>query len=121
MKKLLIPLMFVMLVACQTKPETPREIVLATKTAYAIALRTEVTYENLPRCSTVNGNPKICSKVAIIKTLQKASNAAWTAIQEANSVVKNPAFEKSAVDAAILSATALTDAFVKITDPLEIQ
>ncbi len=119
MRKLLIGLTAaIFLAGCTVKPETPAQDVYLAESDYAAALKVELAYSNLPRCGS---GPKICSKVSIIKTLQKSDDVAWAAIQQAQIAVRDPNYGDSAAKTAILSATALTNAFVSITNTLEIK
>ncbi len=118
MKKLLILLPLAIL-AC-TKPESPAQSVYLVESDYAASLRVELAYSNLPRCGKPT-SPKLCSQVSVIKKVQLADNLAWNAIKEAQVAVRTPGYGDNKVTTVVASATALTRAFVSITNTLEIK
>lgn len=113
----IIPMLFLM--ACTT-PETPAQAVFLAQSDYAVALRAEVAYSNLPRCSA-NKLVKLCSEVSVIKKLQKADNVAWAAIKQAQIAVRTPDFDQSKLVATVAVAKALTNSFVEITNELKVE
>jgi hypothetical protein len=119
MKKFLSLLPLVFLIACATpQTENPGQIVYQIQSGYAVALKTELAYSNLPDCST---GIKLCSKKDVIRQVQKADDLAWDAIQAAQTAVRTPGFGDSGVTTTIASARALTDAFIGITNTLKIK
>ncbi len=115
MRKILLLPLFLM--ACTSTPQTPAQDVYAAESSYASALRIELAYSNLPRCPKA----KLCSDVSVIKKVQKSDDLAWIALKEAETAVRTPGFDDSAVIATVASAKALTGAFVSITDKLGVK
>ncbi len=115
MKKLflIIPLI---LMACTT-PQTPAQTIYLVESDYAAALKVELAYSDLPRCDQPT-SPVLCSKVSVIKIVQKADNTAWAAIQEAQTAVRTPGYGENKMTTAISSAKALVKSFVSITSTL---
>lgn len=118
MKKLLI-LLPIILMSC-TKPDTPQQAVFAAENSYAIALRAELAYSNLPRCGKPT-SPIVCSDVSVIKKLQKSDDIAWIALKDAETAVRTPGYGDSKVTTTVASATALVKAFASITDKLGVK
>lgn len=115
---LLICLLFI--VACSTVPQTPGQGVYAAKATFAGALGAAVQYASLPRC--VEGVPVLqaCSDQGVLDDMKKASLAAQEALDEAEKVVRTPGVGDSAITAAVASASAAVEAFVKITQMVDI-
>lgn len=119
MKRFLVSLSVLLTVACAT-PETPAQAVYLAQSNYAAALKVEVAYSKLPRCG-MSDSPMLCSDPAIVKKVKTASDIAWTSIKEAQVAVRTPGFAESKVTTVVASATALTNAFVEITNTLGVK
>lgn len=119
MKKFLAILPIFFLISCVTTEKSGQAVYMA-QSDYAAALRIELAYSALPRCGKLN-SPKLCSDLNIIRKVQKADDVAWDALQEAQAAVRTPGFDDNRIVTAVASATALTKAFVRITDTLGIK
>lgn len=71
-----------------TPPETPEQIVFATKASFAAALALAVQYETLPRCAP-EAAVAPCSDVESVKTLRLSFNAASASLDAAETVVRS--------------------------------
>jgi hypothetical protein len=116
MKKLIL-LLPILLMACTAKPETPAQSVFLAESDYAAGLKIELAYSNLPRCPKA----KLCSDVSIIKKVQIADNVAYVALKDAQAAVRTPGYGDSKITTVVASATALTKAFVDITQTLGVK
>lgn len=116
MKKSLAALLLLLLIGC-THPESSAQTVYLIQSDYAIGLKAELAYSNLPRCGKPT-SPPVCSKADTIKKVQNADNYAWIAIQEAQVAVRTSGYGLSKITTTIASAKALTDVFVSIATSL---
>lgn len=122
MKKLIIALPLLFLMACSDKPllspdqaELPDKVVYRTQGYYNAAVALETAYDNLPACPT---SKPICSDVAIKKKIRKVDDAAFIAIKEAQLAVRTPNFGEGKVTTFVTTASALTKAFTDIAATL---
>ncbi len=118
MKKILLVLP-ILLMAC-TKPDTPAQDVYAAESTYAGALRLELAYSDLPRCGKPS-SPPLCSDQKVLKSVRTADDAAWEAIQQAQTAVRTPGYGDSKVTTVVASAQALTKAFVGVANQLKLK
>lgn len=119
MKKFLVSLGVLALVACSNASVTPNElpdkVVYRTQGYYNAAVVLETAYDKLPACPT---SKPICSDTAIKKKIRKIDEMAYVAIKEAQLAVRTPGFGEEKVATFVTSATALTKAFTDITETL---
>ena len=122
MKMLLALALTALLAACTTtgSTQTPAQTVFAATSGYNAALAVAVTYKNLPSCE-LPAAPKICSDKSVVSTLQKADDAAYVALQSAQTIVRTPTSTQSALDTAALWANEAVSALTKITNQLAVK
>jgi hypothetical protein len=105
------------LMACSTvglpTPKTPAQSVFELKATEGAALAIAVQYRNLPPCPTA---APICKTANVLTSLQAADNVAAGAIDNAERLVRDPAFKDApttvkaleAANAAVVALTTLT-------------
>ncbi len=116
MKKLFSGLMFALLAACSTTPQSPAQAVYAVQGNYAAALTIAVAYKQLPSCATTTAT--LCSKPDIVVKLQKADDVAYPALQAAQNTVRQPNAGANA-QTAIFAAEQAVAALTAITSTLQ--
>lgn len=120
MRKRLFGFLAILALTACTTPKTPSQAVYLAEGDFAAAVRIELAYDSLPRCTTPKAT-KICSDITIMRKVRKADDVAWAALQAAQAAVQTPGFGDNNIATAVASATALTTAFINITDTLKIK
>lgn len=118
MKRLFAGLMFALLAACSTAPQSPAQSVYAVQGNYAAALTIAVAYKQLPDCATTAAT--LCSKPDIVARLQKADDVAYPALQAAQNIVRQPNAGANATTA-IFAAQQAVAALTAITSTLTVK
>lgn len=118
MKRLFAGLMFALLAACSTTPQSPAQAVYAIHGDYAAALTIAVTYKKLPDCATTQA--VICSKPEIVARLQAADDKAFPLLQAAQNTVRLSGAGAN-IDTAIFAAQQAVSALTAITSTLKVQ
>lgn len=98
-------------------PKTPRQAVFTAQGAFLGAVTIANDYKALPDCSA--GGPPICKDAAILEKVRLGANAADATLKAAENTVKDPRFDGSVTDSAIVAATNAVDAFVGVTNALK--
>ena len=114
-KKLLLPILTIVLVGCASfEAKTPTQRVFAVQADFTGVLAAAVAYESQPRCvagqTFING----CSDQKIVDILRAAYKDAFAAIKAAQDVARTPGVSDSKITLAIATATAAVNAFTKI-------
>lgn len=91
-------------------PKTPAQTVFELKAAEGGALAIAVQYRNLPTCPVA---APICKTTNVVTSIQNADKVAAAAIDNAEALVRDPAFKDApaaikAIDAASATVSALT-------------
>lgn len=118
MKRLFAGLIFALLAACSTTPQSPAQAVYAVQGNYAAALTIAVAYKSLPDCAATTA--VLCKKADIVGKLQKADDAAYPALQAAQNIVRQPNAGANA-QTAIFAAEQAVSALTSITSTLQVK
>lgn len=107
----------------QTK--SPQVTVFEIKQHYDLALGVAVAYDNLPPCNPAlpgpDAPPIVCAKASVVKQIKLAKDVASPAVNGAEAAVRDPNFDKSAVDAIVASANQAVIALTAITVALQVK
>ncbi len=117
MKRLILASL--LLAGCATQQTNPQATIYNIKANFDIALQGVLVYDRLPPC--VSNGPKICSSAAATQKLAEASVVANTAIQSAETTVRDANFDKSKADAVITAANNAVIALTSILATLQVK
>lgn len=116
MRRLIAVAALLLLAGCQSvatttfDPSGAQKGVFALKSAYAVTLTAAVTYTDRPRCGRPT-SPVLCSEPSVVAQLRKADNAAFVAIDAAETAVRSLSANPTVVEAAVKGASGALDAF----------
>lgn len=119
--ELLVAIAFAsLLVACAGAPQTPAQAVYQVESDYAAALTIAVKYKALPVCN--DAAPQVlCSKPSIVATLQRADDAAYAALSEAQTLVRTPGIGADKLQTAISIAASALRVMTSVTVALVVK
>lgn len=108
------------LTSCVTipDPDSPAQKVYAATQLYNVALSVAVAYKQLPPCEQPAA-PVLCSDADTVETVQKADIAAFTALTQAQEIVRTSTATESALQSAVMWAQGAIRAFSEITNSLQ--
>lgn len=104
------------LAACATPEQgsgSAATSVYQAKLAYAAVLTGAVEYNNLPRCGRPT-SPALCSSQGAVEAMRKANLAARSALDSAESTVRDPAVKGNTAQLAVTAAGNAVDSFKEI-------
>ena len=102
---------------CATTPQNPAQAVYAAHGTYTVALTAAVKYKQLPACDKPT-SPLLCSKPEVVAQLQKADDVAFTALQTAQNIIRNPNAGQGAIQTALFNANQAVAAYLAIAKTL---
>lgn len=106
-----------LLTACATTPQNPAQAVYAAHGTYTVALTAAVKYKQLPAC-TLPAAPPLCAKPEVVAQLQRADDAAYTALSTAQKLVRSTTEGAGTIQGAIFNATQAVNAFAAVAKAL---
>lgn len=100
------------------QPDTAQQAVFETiALQYQTALDVAIAYDSLPPCE-VEPHPPLCSTTATVKAIKAAKDQASPVVKAAEAAVRDPNFDQSKVQAAIVIAQQAVAALTAITNQL---
>lgn len=121
MKRLLAVLAVVFtLGACAgTAPQSPQQVVFQASQAYVVAAKGANVYLAYPRC-TEPSTTVLCSKPDVVAKIKVADNVAFTALTEAQTLVRLPTADQTTLQVAATWANEAIKAFTSVLKVLNL-
>ena len=117
MKRLILALPILFLVACSVvpSPKTPSQSVAEADGVFQSALVIAAKYASLPRC-TVPKTDTVCSDAGVVDTMYKVAKSGDAALDGAWATVRTPGVSQSAVTFAVTAAVNAASALDSIVN-----